>query len=72
MVSRRYDRGSVILTSNRSFSDWGRVFAYQVFAGTTVDRLLHDAIVLNIWGHSYRIRAHQEPTTRKGGSAVVR
>ena len=72
VVSRRYDRGSVILTSNRGFSDWGQVFADQVVAGAIVDRLLHDATVLNIRGHSYRMRAHQEPTTRKGGPAVVR
>jgi DNA replication protein DnaC len=72
MVSRRYDQGSVILTSNRGFSDWGQVFADQVVAGAIVDRLLHDATVLDIRGHSYRMRAHHEPTTRKGGHAVVR
>ncbi len=72
VVSRRYDRGSVILTSNRGFSDWSQVFADPVVAGAIVDRLLHNATVLNIRGHSYRMRAHQEPTTPKGGRAVVR
>lgn len=72
VVSRRYDRGSVILTSNRGFSDWNQVFADQVVAGAIVDRLLHNATVLNIRGHSYRMRAHQEPATPKGGRAVVR
>ena len=72
VVSRRYDRGSVILTSNRGFSDWGQVFADPVVASAIVDRLLHDATVLNIRGHSYRMRAHQPPPARKGGSAVVR
>ncbi len=72
MVSRRYDRGVVILTSNRGFSDWGQVFADQAVAGAIVDRLLHDATVLDIRGHSYRMRAHQEPPTRNGGPAVVR
>ena len=72
VVSRRYDRGSVILTSNRGFSDWGQVFADAVVAGAIVDRLLHDATVLNIRGHSYRMRAHQEPTARRGGPLVVR
>lgn len=72
VVSRRYDRGSVILTSNGGFSDWGQVFADQVVASAMVDRLLHDATVLNIRGQSYRMRAHQAPTTRKGGPAAVR
>ncbi len=63
VVSRRYDRG---------FSDWGQVFADAVVAGAIVDRLLHDATVLNIRGHSYRMRAHQEPAARRGGPLVVR
>jgi DNA replication protein DnaC len=41
-------------------------------AGAIVDRLLHNATVLNIRGHSYRMRAHQEPTNPRGGPAVVR
>jgi len=72
VVSRRYERGSVILTSNRGFSDWNQVFADQVVAGAIVDRLLHNATVLNIRGHSYRMRAHQEQAAPKGGRAVVR
>ncbi|MHB8394333.1 MAG: ATP-binding protein [Candidatus Dormibacteria bacterium] len=49
-----------------------QVFADQVVAGAIVDRRLHDATLLNIRSHSYRTRAHQEPTMRKGGTAVVR
>ena len=71
VVSRRYDRGSVILTSNRGFSDWGQVFADAVVAGAIVDRLLHDATVLNIRGHSYRMRAYVDQQKLRGGGAMV-
>ena len=70
VVSRRYDRGSVILTSNRSFSDWSQVFADPVVATAIVDRLLHNATVLNIRGRSYRMRAHED--LAEGGGARVR
>jgi len=72
VVSRRYDKGSVVLTSNRGFSDWSQVFADGVVATAIVDRLLHRATVLNIRGRSYRMRAHQEPADGKGGGAIVR
>ena len=60
IVSRRADRGSIILTSNRGFGDWGQVFADPVVAAAIVDRLLGNATVLNIRGHSYRMRAYQD------------
>src|SRR5918911_4507961 len=59
VVSRRYDKGSIILTSNRGFGDWHQVFADPVVAAAIVDRLLHRATVLNIRGRSYRMRAYQ-------------
>src|SRR5947209_9601309 len=52
VVSRRADRGSIILTSNRGFGDWGQVFADPVVATAIVDRLLGTATVLNIRGRS--------------------
>lgn len=70
VVSRRYEKGSIVLTSNRGFADWGQVFADQVVAGAIIDRLLHHATVLNIRGKSYRMRAH--PTTKTGGDAIIR
>lgn len=60
VVSRRYDKGAIVLTSNRGFADWGQVFADQVVAAAIVDRLLHKATVLNIRGHSYRVRAQPD------------
>jgi DNA replication protein DnaC len=47
-----------VLTPNRGFSDWGAVFADQVVAAATLDRLLHHATVLNVKGKSYRMRRH--------------
>ena len=64
MVSRRYDKGSIILTSNRGFGDWNQVFADPVVASAIIDRLLHRATVLNIKGKSYRMRAYQKQVNR--------
>jgi DNA replication protein DnaC len=73
VVTRRYDKGSILLTSNRGFSDWGQVFSDAVVASAIVDRLLHNATVLNIRGRSYRMRAHEDAVTNgKGGGARVR
>lgn len=69
VVSRRYDKGSIILTGNRGFGDWGQVFADPVVAGAIVDRLLHRATVINIKGKSYRMRAYHE---QQEGGAIVR
>ena len=67
VVSRRYEKGSVVLTSNRGFSDWGQIFADPFGATAIVDRLLHNAAVLNIRGRSYGMRAHQELADAKSG-----
>ena len=67
VVSRRYEKGSIILTSNRGFGDWGQVFADPVAPTAIVDRLLHAATVLNVKGRSYRMRAHQDPLEGKNG-----
>lgn len=56
LVVRRYERGSLIVTSNKSFTDWGEVFNDHVLATAILDRLLHHATTLNIKGESYRLR----------------
>ena len=56
LVSRRYERGSMLLTSNRSLGEWGTVFADPVVATAILDRLLHHSHVLTIRGDSYRLR----------------
>lgn len=58
LINARYERGAVILTSNRGFSEWGEVFGDTVVAAALLDRLLHHAIVIEIAGNSYRLREH--------------
>jgi DNA replication protein DnaC len=59
VVTQRYLKGSVILTTNLGIASWGKVFEDPVVAGALLDRLLHRAVVLNIDGDSYRMRAHR-------------
>lgn len=54
LVSERYERGSIILTSNLDFAEWGAVFPNHVLASATVDRLRHNAHRLLIEGDSFR------------------
>ena len=56
LVSARYERGSVILTGNKGFAEWGEVLGDAVVATAILDRLLHHSHVLNIRGESYRLR----------------
>lgn len=56
LVSRRYERGSLMVTSNRSVSEWGVVFGDVVAATAILDRLLHHSQVITIRGESYRLR----------------
>lgn len=56
LISRRYERGPMILTSNQSFGSWGEVFGDRVIAAAILDRLLHHAITVNIRGNSYRLK----------------
>jgi DNA replication protein DnaC len=56
LVSRRYQRGSIILTSNKSYSEWGDIFSDTVLASALLDRLLHQSMTVNIRGSSYRLK----------------
>ncbi len=60
LVNARYERGAMILTSNRGFAEWGEVFGDAVVATALLDRLLHHAVVVQIDGSSYRLRQHAE------------
>jgi DNA replication protein DnaC len=60
LVNARYERGAMILTSNRGFAEWGEVFGDQVVATALLDRLLHHAVVVQIDGASYRLRQHAD------------
>ena len=52
----RYERGSIILTSNYNFEDWGKVFQDDVVAAAIIDRLVHHAKIFYINGTSYRLK----------------
>lgn len=56
LVSRRYERGSLLVTSNRAVGEWGTVFGDPVVATAILDRLLHHSHVITIRGDSYRLR----------------
>jgi DNA replication protein DnaC len=56
LISRRYERGAIVLTSNQSLGVWGDVFGDPVIATALLDRLLHHSITVNIRGESYRLR----------------
>jgi DNA replication protein DnaC len=56
LVNRRYERGSIILTSNQPVGNWGEVFGDSVMATAILDRLLHHSHVITIKGESYRLR----------------
>lgn len=60
LVNARYERGAMILTSNRGFAEWGQVFGDPVVATALLDRLLHHAVVVQIEGASYRLRQHAD------------
>ena len=56
LVSARYERGSIILTSNKSYGDWGSIFGDTIIATAILDRLLHHSTTINIRGESYRLK----------------
>lgn len=60
LVNARYERGAMILTSNRGFGEWAEIFGDAVVATALLDRLLHHAVVIQIEGSSYRLRQHAE------------
>ena len=60
LVSARYERGSIILTSNKGFGEWGELLGDTVIASAVLDRLLHHSHVLNIRGESYRLKEKRQ------------
>lgn len=58
LVNARYEKASMILTSNKSFKEWGEVFGDTVAASAMLDRLLHHCHIVNIKGNSYRLKQY--------------
>jgi DNA replication protein DnaC len=56
LVSSRYERASLIVTSNKPFGRWGEVFGDEVVAAAMIDRLVHHAEVVSLKGDSYRLK----------------
>ncbi len=81
-MSARYERGSIILTSNKSYGDWGSIFGDPIIATAILDRLLHHSTTINIRGESYRLKDRRragllprpderQPTAEAAVSAAV-
>ncbi|MFN8576969.1 MAG: ATP-binding protein [Candidatus Sericytochromatia bacterium] len=62
----KYEKSSIILTSNKHFGDWGEIFGDNVIASAILDRLLHHSNVISIKGQSYRIK-NRKNTFFSGG-----
>ena len=60
LIGRRYERASTVLTSNKSFEEWGEVLGDEVMAAALIDRVLHHCHLVNIRGNSYRMREHAD------------
>ncbi|EQD82651.1 hypothetical protein N599_29425 [Saccharopolyspora erythraea D] len=60
LVSSRYERASLIVTSNKPFGRWGEVFGDDVVAAAMIDRLVHHAEVISLKGDSYRLKDRQD------------
>lgn len=56
LVSRRYERGSMLITTNQTITQWGHVFGDEMIASAVLDRVLHHSHVLVIQGDSFRLR----------------
>jgi len=56
LVSRRYERGSIIVTSKRGFEQWGEILGDAMVAAALIDRLVHHATMITLKGKSYRLR----------------
>jgi DNA replication protein DnaC len=56
LIAQRYERGALIITSNRSYGEWGEVLGDNVVAAAILDRLLHHSVTINIKGESYRLK----------------
>ncbi|MFE7549308.1 IS21-like element helper ATPase IstB [Streptomyces gardneri] len=69
LISKRYEKGSIILTSNKTLGEWGEVFGDEALATVILDRLLHHCEVVSINGNSYRLK--NKPITIDGGAATA-
>src|SRR5499433_1834658 len=77
LVSARYERGSIILTSNKSYGEWGSIFGDPIIATAILDRLLQHSTTINTRGESYRLKDRRKaglvpPRGQEGAEAAAR
>jgi len=73
-VCARYEKTSTIIISNKSFADWQELFGDQVIASAILDKLLHHCRVINIKGHSWRLRGKasgRQADQKEGGGEIL-
>src|SRR6185312_15090583 len=63
LIARRYERGSIIVTSNRGFEAWGEILGDAMVAAALIDRLVHHATMVPLKGKSYRLRERGTATS---------
>jgi len=66
LISRRYEKSSVILTSNNHMENGGEIFQDHVIAAAVLDRILHHSTTINIKGESYRLKRKEETGNKNG------
>jgi DNA replication protein DnaC len=69
---RRYEKGSIILTTNRPLEDWGQVLGDTATAGAILDRFLHHAEVIRLQGRSYRMQNRRELQTKSQQTTLTK
>jgi DNA replication protein DnaC len=70
VVSDRYEKGSMVLTSNKTFSEWGEVMGDPVMASAVLDRVLHHGTVIHVKGESYRLRERRRLGAQRPGASL--
>lgn len=71
LIAERYERGSMLITSNLVFSEWERIFKDPMATAAAIDRLVHHALILEFNVPSYRTRKRRRSETEQGGSAAA-
>jgi DNA replication protein DnaC len=65
-VSRRYEKASLVITSNKAFTEWTELFEDPILVTALLDRLLHHSVIINIKGQSYRLKGKLSQTKKTG------
>lgn len=60
VFSERYEKGSIMITSNLEFGEWGNIFNDEIMAAAIIDRLIHNSVIKSFKGPSYRLLSRQQ------------